>query len=159
MLLCTAVGFSSCGDDPVVTDDTVPTDDTTVMPGDASMSAQIEVLHSSGENIAWEAVAPTATVAGGNVTISGTDASNREVIIVVAASGTGTYPVATGSVYNSTLLTMDAAYDTGISGSVEITKFDNTNNVLSGTFTFSGQLLISSTVCNITGGEFTDVAF
>ncbi len=159
MLLCTAVGFSSCGDDPVVTDDTMPTDDTTVMPGDPSMSARIEVQHGSGEMIDWEAVAFSATVANGTVTLTGEDENGREVIIVVTASGTGTYTVAEGSLYKSTLLTEEAIYNTGIYGSVEITKFDNTNNVVSGTFTFSGQLLISSTLCNITAGEFTDVPF
>ncbi len=86
--------------------------------------------------------------------------TDRITLFLISVSGPGSYPMSSGSqaIYTATngALT-NYITDATRTGTVKITKYDLTNGLVSGTFTFSA--VAGSTVVAVTDGQFTDVPF
>jgi hypothetical protein len=87
--------------------------------------------------------------------------TDRITLFLSSVSGPGTYQLTTANqaIYttNTTGGLVHYATDATRTGTVKITKYDLTNGLISGTFTFSA--VAGSTVVAVTDGQFTDVPF
>jgi Family of unknown function (DUF6252) len=93
--------------------------------------------------------------------VSNAAKTDRITIFLNSVTGIGTYLITAGNqaVYTATATgtLVHYATDATRTGTVKITKYDLTNGLVSGTFTFSA--VAGSTVVSVTDGQFTDVPF
>ena len=114
----------------------------------------------------WTALSRVTTLQGTTLLVNGTGSLGSDVLnITVPSAGVGTFNLSTvqpisaqfSATYTNDTGNTDSLY-TATSGTVTITKFDQTNKRVSGTFSFTARNLAMATK-TITEGTFTELEY
>ncbi|UGS22743.1 DUF6252 family protein [Flavobacterium channae] len=114
----------------------------------------------------------TSTTLGNQLIISGLTSNGKSISIQIINPAVGTFAASTSSsdlcllqYFDTALGATNGAFssynpisNTSV-GTVTITEFDRTNDLVSGTFSFSAYNVSNSTTKSITNGVFTDIEF
>ena len=113
----------------------------------------------------WTALLPGGVHSSGYLVITGTSITGETMIITAKGDNTGTYELSVLppkadclGTYKATLSASAADTYASTSGKIVLTKFDKTNNLVSGTFEFTLANTALATK-QITLGTFNDVTF
>ena len=82
------------------------------------------------------------------------DQSSMALTLNISSKSTGTYTTADNGAFGGTYIDSDGNVFMSSTGSITITKFEETS--ISGTFNFTASTLAGQTI-TVTDGEFTDV--
>jgi hypothetical protein len=114
----------------------------------------------------------SSTALGNQLIVSGLTNNGKSISIQIINPGVGTFAANTASsnlcvlqYFDSSLGSINGAFssfnpisNTSV-GTVTITEFDRTNDLVSGTFSFSAYNISNSTTKLVTNGVFTDIEF
>jgi len=131
----------------------------------ANFTAQIDGAH-------WQSATSTeqATMIQGLINITGISTDNLEISMTLSGTGTGTYYLSQRSASLATYANIDSSFlyafttneapDTAqAGGQVTITEIDQTNQTISGTFSFNAYRTVDGTQKTITQGVFTKIPY
>lgn len=111
---------------------------------------------------AWQCILPVIVVENGKMVITGTSLDGRTLVITVNGINPGTYQLSAAeglaqcaALYKGSLHASDDDAFASIDGSVVLTKVDQVNNRVSGTFQFSCFRNLTESV-SITQGQITN---
>ena len=121
--------------------------------GDNEIAAKVEGTSWKNVDISASRVNPP-----GAITIVGV-ASGEQISLQIRTTGTGTYSLSSGEQQWASYAKSGTQYNTtlpGGSGTLVVTKYDETSRLISGTFTFTAKDAGGSSV-HVTDGVFTNV--
>ncbi|MEP6676081.1 MAG: DUF6252 family protein [Ferruginibacter sp.] len=122
------------------------------------------------DGVQWEAnVIKTASIQAGVIAVYGYSSDRKNMILRVADSGVHNYTFNVNSASNAGAYTDSAVNnfafvtnqwsDNADHGTMNVTKIDVVNKLISGTFTMDVKQAISGLSRNITEGVFTDISY
>jgi hypothetical protein len=122
--------------------------------------------------VPWQSAVSTeqASIIQGLINITGISADNQQISMTMSGTGVGTYHLFLGSTSLATYANIDSSFmyaystngasDTALAGGqVTITEIDQTNQTISGTFSFNVDRVIDSQHKTITQGVFTKLPY
>ena len=131
----------------------------------ANFEAQIDGVH-------WQSAIATeqATMIQGLINITGISSDNREISMTLSGTGVGTYTLNQRSPSLATYANIDSSYiyayttneapdPAQAGGTVTITEIDQTNQTISGTFSFNAYRTVDGQQKTITQGVFNKLPY
>lgn len=109
--------------------------------------------------INWEE-GPNNNYKDGQLALSGIEVMENQMYILDKSSFIDGDYTGSGATFTSNSEDIFGQYETNMNytGQIKFTKFDNTNNIMSGTFEFEAQEIITGETISITNGRF-DLTF